>query len=212
MISVSEQKERRVLDLHNQGKNSREIAEIARMSFREIGRILRNAAKQKEAEQKQAREELLSSQAYKLFSEGKTPAEVAIELKIRAPQAIIFYREYWDLVQLGSLNQIYREINHDIWYFVELYRLAKAGGFRVEHVVRFLRIANNDLPLVDCKYETLKTEVNSLEEQKRNSGIRLRELNNQITEVTNYVGHCRASYRQEQMKLQGSYRVCEKKE
>ena len=45
MISVSEQKERLVLDLHNQGKNSREIAEIARMSFREIGKILRNAVK-----------------------------------------------------------------------------------------------------------------------------------------------------------------------
>jgi hypothetical protein len=139
---------------------------------------------------------------YELFSKGKTPAEVAIELKIRAPQAIIFYREYWDLVRLGNLNQIYRETKDDIWYLVELYRLAKAGGFRVEHVVRLLRIANSDLPLVDCKYENLKTEVNSLEEQKRNSGIRLRELNNQITEVTNYIGHCRASYRQEQMKLE----------
>ena len=202
MISASEQKEKLVLDLHNQGKNSREIAEIDRMSFREIGKILRNSVKKKEAEQEQAREELLSSQAYKLFSEGKTPAEVAIELKIRAPLAIMFQREYWNLVQLDNLNQISNEIKHDIWYFVELYRLAKAGGFRVEHIVRLLRIANNDLPLVDCKYENFKTEVNSLEEQKRNSGIRLRELNNQITEVTNYVGHCRASYRQEQMKLE----------
>jgi len=202
MISVKEQKERFVLDLHNQGKNSREIAEISRISFRDIGNTLRNASKQKKAEQEQAREELLSSQAYKLFSECKTPAEVAIELKIRAPQAIVFCREYWDLVQLGSLNEIYREINHDIWYFVELYRLAKAGGFLVEHVVRLLRIANNDLPIVDCKNENLKSEVNSLEGQKRYSGIRLRELNNRITEVTNYVGHCRASYRQEQMKLE----------
>ena len=99
MISATEQKERLVLDLHNQGKNSREIAEIARMSFRDIGKTLRNAVKEKEAEQEQAREELLSSQAYKLFSEGKTPAEVAIELKIRGPKAIIFCREYWDLVR-----------------------------------------------------------------------------------------------------------------
>jgi hypothetical protein len=202
MISASEQKEKLVLELHNQGKNSREIAEIARMSFREIGKILRNAVKKKEAEQEQAREELLSSQAYKLFSEGKTPAEVAIELKIRAPLAIMFQREYWDLLQLGNLNQIANEIKHDIWYFVELYRLAKAGGFRVEHVVRLLRIANNDLPLVDCKYENLKTDVKTLEEYKRNSEGRLRDLENQITEVTNYVGHCRASYRQEQMKLE----------
>ncbi len=202
MISVSEQKERLVLDLHDQGKNSREIAEIARMSFREIGKILRNAVKEKEAEQEQAREELLSSQAYNLFSEGKTPAEVAIELKIRAPQAIIFYREYWDLVRLGSLNQIYREINHDIWYFVELYRLAKAGGFRVGHVVRLLRTANSDLPLVDCKYENLKTDVKRLEEYKRNSEGRLRDLENQITEASNYVEYYRASCRQEQKKME----------
>ena len=105
-------------------------------------------------------------------------------------------------MQLGNLNQIYREIKHDIWYFVELYRLAKAGGFRVEHVVRLLRIANNDLPLVDCKYENLKTDVKTLEEYKRNSEGRLGDLNNQITEASNYVEHYKASCRQEQTKLE----------
>jgi hypothetical protein len=203
MISAREQKERLVLDLHNQGKNSREIAEIARISFGDIGRILRNAAQQKEAEQEQAREERLSSQAYKLFSVGKTPAEVAIELKIRAPLAIMFQREYWNLVQLDNLNQISNEIKHDIWYFVELYRLAKAGGFRVKQVVRLLKTANSDLPLVDCKYENLKTDVKTLEEYKRNSEGRLGDLNNQITEASNYVEYYRASCRQEQKKLEG---------
>jgi ribosomal protein S8E len=105
-------------------------------------------------------------------------------------------------VQLGSLNEIYRGINHDIWYFVELYRLTKAGGFRAEHVVRLLRIANNDLPLVECKYESLKTDVKTLEEYKRNSEGRLRDLENQITEASNHVEYYRASCRQEQKKLQ----------
>ena len=195
-----DQKVRLVLDL-DQNKNTRDIAQQVKMSFREIGKILRNADKKKEAEQEQSRQELLSSQAYKLFSKGKTPAEVAIELKIRAPQAIVFCREYWDLVRLGSLNQIYLEINHDIWYFVELYRLAKAGGFRVEHVVRLLRIANNDLPLVDCKYENLKTNVKTLEEYKRDSERRLGDLSNQITEASNYVEYYKASCRQEETKM-----------
>ena len=106
MISTSEQKEKLVLDLHNQGKNSREIAKIARISFRDIGNTLMNAGKQKKAEQEQAREGLLSSQAYKLFSKGKTPAEVAIELKIRAPQTIMFQREYWDLVLILPLDVV----------------------------------------------------------------------------------------------------------
>jgi Mor family transcriptional regulator len=52
MISASEQKERLVLDLHNQGQNSREIAEIARISFSKIGNILRNAGTQKETDQR----------------------------------------------------------------------------------------------------------------------------------------------------------------
>jgi len=64
--------------------------------------------------------------------------------------------------QLDNLNQIYHEIRHNIQYFVELYKSAKAAGFRVEHIPRLLRIANNDLPLVDCKYENLKTAVKRL--------------------------------------------------
>ena len=39
MVLTREEKERLVLDLYNQGKSTREIAEEARMSFRDIGAI-----------------------------------------------------------------------------------------------------------------------------------------------------------------------------
>ena len=41
MISTREEKEKLVLDLYNQGKSTREIAQIAHMSFRDIGRYYR---------------------------------------------------------------------------------------------------------------------------------------------------------------------------
>ena len=40
MILTREEKEKLVLDLYNQGKSTREIAQIAHMSFRDIGAII----------------------------------------------------------------------------------------------------------------------------------------------------------------------------
>ena len=73
---------------------------------------------------------------------------VAIELNIRASEAIIFQREYWELEGLHNLNQIYQEIKGDIWNFVNLWKSVKAAGMGVPHVNRLLTIANNDLPSV----------------------------------------------------------------
>ncbi len=188
-----------VLDLYyNQNKTYRQIAIEARICPRDIGLIINKEFKDIESKQSLSK----AARAYKLFSEGKSPREVAIALDLREPEVTQLYKESWNLTQLYDLNQMYLENKGNIAPLVKLYRLTKAAGLNAEHVVTLLRIANSDLPLVECKYESLKTEVNSLEEQKRNSGSRLRELNNQITEVTNYVGHCRASYRHEQKKLE----------
>jgi hypothetical protein len=73
---------------------------------------------------------------------------VAIELNIRASEAIMFQREYWELEGLHNLNQIYQEIKGDIWHFVNLWESVKVAGMGVPHVNRLLTIANNDLPSV----------------------------------------------------------------
>src|SRR4026208_227935 len=83
--TTRQERERAVIDLyHNQGKTTREIAKEARMSFRDIGAILNKAdeAQRKEREQQdvddnvvleQQQQLSISTQAYKLFSEGKNP-------------------------------------------------------------------------------------------------------------------------------------------
>ena len=50
MVLTRQQRERLVLDLYNQGKSTREIAEEARMSFKDIGTIIKKIRLEKEAE------------------------------------------------------------------------------------------------------------------------------------------------------------------
>ncbi|HYX56784.1 MAG TPA: hypothetical protein VE818_11550 [Nitrososphaeraceae archaeon] len=114
-IITRQERERIVIELYNQGKTFREIAKEDRMSFRDIGIILNKEGEEKteakgqqddntNAEKNQQQQVSLSTQAYKLFSEGKTPIQVAIELNLREPEATEFCREYWKLKQLHNLN------------------------------------------------------------------------------------------------------------
>ena len=157
-----QERERLVLNLYNQGKTIREIAKEVRMSFRDIGAILNKAVEEKTEESKEQEEQQqlsLSAQAYKLFSEGKTPLEVAIALNLRESEATKFYKEYWKLKQLHNLSMVYEETKGDIEPFLKLYRLSKAKGMGVKQVVDALEIANNDLSDIEERFKTLRNDV-----------------------------------------------------
>jgi hypothetical protein len=94
----------------------------------------------------------LATQAYKLFSDRKTLLEVAIALSLTESEATKFYREYWRLKQLHNLNMVYEETKDDIEPFLRLYRLSKAAGMSARHVTNLLKIANTDLPDIQCRY------------------------------------------------------------
>jgi transposase len=67
-LTISEERKERVIDLYyNQGKTTREIAKIERMSIRDISAI----RKEEEARRQKNKDQEQSSKAYKLFSEGK---------------------------------------------------------------------------------------------------------------------------------------------
>ena len=113
------ERERQVLELYDQGKSTRDIAKELRMSLRDISIILRNSQlshgivitkdngnsynnnidndNNKSLNQ-------IATQAYKLFSEGKTPFEVAIELGLREAQVNKLFIEYWKLKNLNELH------------------------------------------------------------------------------------------------------------
>ena len=187
-----QEREQIVLDLYNQGKTIRDIAKEVRMSFRDIGAVLKKE-EEKEREKKQLENNTttrdsdnnqrgmsLSVQAYELFSQAKTPVDVAIELNLSERQVTKFYREYWKLKGLYKLNLIHDEIKDDVVNFAKLYRLSKAVGKSAEDVVNLLNIANNDLPALEDKYKKLQRNVNDLESKELDLGITLEELKSQI--------------------------------
>ena len=212
-ILTRQEKERLVLELYNQGKTYREIAKEARISPRDIGVILKKVVEEKkiEATKEQQTEDTendqeqqlsLSTQAYKLFSEGKTPLEVSIALNLRESEATKFYKEYWNLKQLHNLNMVYEETKDDIGYFIKLYNLAKAKGMGVQQVVDLLAIANNDLPAIEERFKRLRNDVSTLQSQKYTCKRNLYQLNNQIASTTKLLNSSRISCKRERRKAE----------
>lgn len=191
------EKEEFVRDLYyNKRKSYHEIAKVARISLRDIKGMLNDGTQGAWGNQSMSKESL----AYKMFYEGKSPIDVAVALNLREPEVTDLYKECWNLKQLYDLNQMYLETKGHIAPIVDLYKSLKARGMDVRDVVRYLKLAN-DLPGLEKEYERLKEGINSLEEQCRNSDRKLVELNNQITESSNYVEYYRALCRQEATKM-----------
>jgi transposase len=216
-ILTRQERERLVIDLYyNQGKTYRQISKEARISPRDIGVILNKVMEEKKTEglkeERQQQDNIeseknqeclsLSSQAYKLFSEGKTPLEVAVTLNLRESEATEFYKEYWRLKQLHNLIMVYEETKGDIDPFLTLYKLAKRKGIGVRHVVDLLAIANNDLPSIEERFKKLRNDVSTLQAQKHICKRNLYQLNNQIPSTTKLLNSFRMSCGRERRELE----------
>jgi transposase len=122
MILTRHEKEL-IVELYNQNKTYKEIAKIARVSVRDIKPILEKAERAREKEL-----------AYRLFSEDKTPLDVQIELNLEEPEVTGYYREYWKLRDLYSLNMVYEEIGDDnIIHLLNVHKKIKEAGMGVSN-------------------------------------------------------------------------------
>jgi transcriptional regulator len=189
MVLTRQEKEQRILDLSQQGYTTREIARDTHTSFRDISTILKRTSKQKEIGKAQAERASISTNAYRLFSKGKTTLEVTLALQLKADEAIEYHKEYCKLIQHDDLIHVYKEVKGNIWPLVTLHRLLTAAGMTTTEVINLLKIANNDLSTVRSRFETLSKDVISLELEKQNSNRILLRLNNQISNFRERMGH-----------------------
>jgi hypothetical protein len=192
------QREGRVLELYDQGKNTREIAKELRMSLRDIGFILKkgqvnhgiaarmdngsNSNNSSNNHNKPSSEK--ATQAYKLFSEGKKPIEAAIQLNLSEKEATRFYTEYWRLKHLYSLYQIYHESKGNLSYILKLYRIAKRQAITADNIEWFVNMVNTgtyNIPDLQMQYSKLQNEVQVIDHQKVVSKAQLDNINNQIS-------------------------------
>jgi hypothetical protein len=160
-VQISKDRKKRVIDLYfNQHKTYAEIAEIEKISPRDIHAII----KEEEARRQKYEQQEICAQAYQLFSEGKTPVQVAIELNLPASKVIKLYIEYWKLRGLDKLNSIFKETNGKLWPFLKLYKeLIKKRGMSIEQVVNVVEIAIHKLPYMENLYQQVKDEAEKMQ-------------------------------------------------
>jgi len=167
-LTINEERKKRVIDLYyNQGKTTREIAKLERMSIRDISTILKEEEARRQNDKDQQQQEELSSRAYKFFSEKKSTVEVAIALNLREPEVTNMYREYWRLKRLHILNSVYKETNGKLGPFLKLYRLIKEKGRSIEQVVNVVEIAIHKLPHMENLHEQVTDQIDKMQRTRQ---------------------------------------------
>jgi hypothetical protein len=165
-------KEQLVIELHRQGKTIREIASAAHMSFTDIGTIIRRADghdKDDDIETKDLKNKSKDTQALFLFSRGKKPIDVSIELDLSASEVQNMLEEYWALNDLHELALAYNEIRAYLPSFLKLFHCLKERRMLNEkNIFKLLKYANYDLSDLMNRVQCLSDEIINLEGQKRN--------------------------------------------
>jgi hypothetical protein len=186
-------RERQVIELYKQGKSTRDIAKEPRMSLREISIILKKHGVNHgitsidddgDNNKKSHSNNEKATLAYRLFSEGRKPVQVAIELNLREGQVNKFFRKFWQLKQVDKLYQLYPQIEHCLSSFLKLHKVLKRKGLNLNNVEWFadaIETGAIKIPEIQKQYTKVKDELEAIEYKKTMAKYQLDDINNQIT-------------------------------
>jgi hypothetical protein len=186
------EKEQYVIELYKQNRTVREIAKLMHMSFGEIGKILKKFKKEAEIERGRTDEEEIDnnkakskeSQAFKLFSEGKTPVQVVIALDIAADEVRAIYRDFCGLNNMHQLVEVYDEIEDYLPSLLGLHRLVKNQGMGEQEIINVLKLANNnEIRFLQERVDYLRNHLRNLEIEVKNKEYILSTLNDRRREI-----------------------------
>jgi hypothetical protein len=106
------QREAVVISMRENGKSYRDIAQELKMSPNTIKAISSKAGLDESTS--------ISSRAFELYAQQKTPLEVAIALNLKAEDAIHYHQEYFMLLGCTEFTKVYPQIKDNPWPFVNL--------------------------------------------------------------------------------------------
>jgi hypothetical protein len=113
-----------IVRLHEEGKTSREISKLVHKNFTYIGAVLRKRFPEEYTDSCTTNRE---TQALKLFSEKRTPTQVAIELGSSTDETEKFYTNFWRLERLYDLYNIYKEYPRNLRAFLHFLNQLRDG-------------------------------------------------------------------------------------
>jgi hypothetical protein len=167
-----------VIRLLKEGKTYREICHIAHIAPRDIKLISKKYKQQTRLEQNkkennnnkssQIKKLSLSSQAFKLFREGKKLTEVAIDLEIPAKKAVKLYCQFLRLERMYEAYEFYKDYEYDIPRLLTINNFIKNNHVNIHNITDILKEAKNTLNL-EVRISILKYEIAELKQIKNNS-------------------------------------------
>jgi len=175
LLSIRQKREKAVVQLYKEGKTYRDISKIAKISVRDIKPVLLKYGADNLSEyadighgyEDAAAILPNSTKAYKLFSEGKSPLQVSIDLNLRASEVKTLYREHWELLKMHSLARLYDEIgDQGVSDLLQLHKSCKAQQVSNDQIIQYLAIYGNDLPMIKRQYDVVDSRLQGLISQK----------------------------------------------
>lgn len=147
MKPTRKQKEKLVISLAENRYTTREIAKIAKISLREICKILKKLNEEERYNEKLS----ISSKAFLMFESGKNPLDVPIHLNLDADTTKSLYRNYLKLCSLDEYSHLLDDMGPDLPKFIDLYEILKNNGL--------------------LKFEFIKDFINQYKTLSRSRGI-----------------------------------------
>ena len=119
------------------------------MSFRDISKIRKDYEKTKRLETKKedkpsnqkSKKSSISSRAFKLFSEGKKPTDVAIELDISAEKVEKLWSQFLNLESMPECYEFYQEGRYNLPALLSINKFMKRNSAYGNDIANVLRQA-----------------------------------------------------------------------
>jgi hypothetical protein len=179
------EKEKRVIELHIQGKTIRQIAPEVQKNFSDISKIIKAYERTKRLETKrkeinqngQIKKPLISTQAFKLFSDGKKPTEVVIELDIPPEKVEKLWSQYLKSARMEECYDFFQECQYDLPVLFSINTFLGRNDIYGKDIVNVLRTAN-DVVNLNQTIINLKGEIEKLKQTKYNYSLNQNTMKN----------------------------------
>jgi hypothetical protein len=137
MLLHEQDKEALVIDLLNKGHTTREIAKMAHVSFSYIKKIrmkLTGEISENLGDISNNKPLSLSSQAFKLFLDGKSLVDVTISLDVSTEQVIRIHKDYLTLKKTSKIVTILNEYRDSIPAFLTWFDYIEKNNVKVTDI------------------------------------------------------------------------------
>ncbi len=193
MVSSSEIEEL-IVQLHKEGKTTREISKIVRKNFTYIGTVLRKRFPDEYPSEDTSKKTSLETQALKLFYKRKGPVYVTIKLAMKPEDVNKLYLQYLKLEGLHSLIKMHDELGDFLPSFVESYKKMQKSGISVGRVISVVQNLQQ-IPQIEKQYKELYNTVQTLLQMRLKLTGDINRLKAQIVSFQHYLTSLYYQYR-----------------